>query len=319
MKPLKPFFKNLIQVGMVVKDLNIFMEKYLDIFKISPFYVIKFSEKNVNNMYINENQKNYSMKLGICNIGEIRFELIEPIGESLYLDYIKKYGEGVIHHIKLGVENYFKDLKYLNSIGIKSIQSGHQIGNSGKNIYNYLDSREKLGFICEIVHVTKDFIKPLPDYWYYGNNEKSIPIFRNPNHIGIVTNDISKRMKTYSSLFEIVNWELEKFDSSNVSDMTVYGKKIDYSAYIATCNLGNIKIKLIEPNNPSIFTSFLEKYGDGVIHHVGMQVDNYCKALKYLKSRGIEVIQSGNYLGKIKYSYLSTSKYLNFITEISEE
>ncbi|MCL5073218.1 MAG: hypothetical protein M1308_20365, partial [Actinobacteria bacterium] len=69
----------------------------------------------------------------------------------------------------------------------------------------------------------------------------------------------------------------------------------------------------------SIFSEFYEKYGEGIIHHLGMKVDNYDYVLKNLKSKGLEILQSGNYLGKINYSYISTGSDINFIIEISED
>jgi hypothetical protein len=47
-----------------------------------------------------------------------------------------------------------------------------------------------------------------------------------------------------------------------------------------------------------------------------MAVKDYNLCLKTLKLRGIDVIQSGNYLGRTEYSYLSTDTNIGCITEI---
>ncbi|MHB1347342.1 MAG: VOC family protein, partial [Candidatus Humimicrobiaceae bacterium] len=62
----------------------------------------------------------------------------------------------------------------------------------------------------------------------------------------------------------------------------------------------------------------LKRYGEGVVHHLGMEVEDYDKALIFFKSKGIEAIQSGNYLNKLRYSYLSTSSDLSYVVELAE-
>ena len=63
------------------------MQKYVYDYGIGPMYVLKFNSKNVSNMYLYGKRKDYSMKLGVCPIGDVRFELIEPVSESIYSNY----------------------------------------------------------------------------------------------------------------------------------------------------------------------------------------------------------------------------------------
>jgi methylmalonyl-CoA/ethylmalonyl-CoA epimerase len=303
---------------MVVGNLGMSMDKYIE-YGIGPIYALKFISKNVSDMHIHGERKNYSMNIGVGTIGDIRFELIEPISKSIYSEYLDSYGQCIIHHLKLGVDSYKEAMDHLTSIGIEVIQSGHQLGDRGKNIYTYLDARSTLGFIVEIVDVSPDFIKPGPDYWYPENeNDIPRPIFKKLTHIGIVVKDLSKKVKLYSKLFGMNCLHIEQFSSDNVSDMHVYGERRDYSVNIAFFNLENINIKLIEPLDDSIFSQFHDRYGEGVIHHLGMEVVDYEKDLEFLNSKGIKVIQSGKYLNKIRFSYLNTNDDINYITEIIE-
>jgi hypothetical protein len=303
---------------MVVTDLQRSMSKYIE-YGMGPIYVLKFHSKNVSDMYINRKRKNYSMNVGIIAIGDIRFELIEPIDESIYSEYHEVYGEGIIHHLKLGVHNYQKILEYFSNNGIKEIQSGHQLGDKGENVYTYLDSRSTLGFIAEIVKVSPDFIKPQPDYWYpEDNSDIPEPVFKRLTNIGIVVRDLSKKIEQYENLYGLRCECVKQFNFDNIADMYVYDRRKDYSASIAFFNLENVQIKLIEAHDDSIFSQFYDRFGEGIVHHLGMEVDNYQKTLGQLKSKGIMVIQSGKYLDKLSYSYLQTSDDLNFITEIIE-
>ena len=315
----KPFFKNLIQVGIVVRNLQKSMKKYLYDYGIGPWYVLKFCPKSVSNMYIHSTRKDYSMNIGVCPIGNVRFELIEPIDESIYTEFYNKYGECVIHHLKIQVDNYQDTLRFLKLKGIKILQSGHQLGKTGKNIYAYLSTINSLGFIAEIVDVSPDFIKPEPDYWYPDNKETVLkPALKRLTQIGIVVGNLQKKVKEYSEIFGIGPWYIKKYSSNNISDMYIYGKRKNYSMDIAFCRVENVQFKLIEPKSESIYTEFYNKYGEGVIHHLKMEVENYKDTIKFFKSKGIDIIQSGNYLGKIKYSYLSTNKDISFVTEIAD-
>ena len=312
-------FKNLIQVGMVVSNLNISMKKYAYDYGLGPMYVLELNQDNVQNMYLYGKKKNYSMNLGVCNIGDVRFELIEPISKSIYSDYLNKYNEGIIHHLKLGVDDYFKAIDFFKSNGIKVIQHGEQSGDGGKNIYTYLDTSNSLGFIIEVVQVTSDFIKPKPDYWF-PLNKKILPIsvFRKVFRIGIVVKNLDKKIKEYKNLFGLDSMVAKDFNFKNISDMHIYGRKKNYEIKAGFFMLGNVQIVLIEPLSESIYSDFLKRYGEGVVHHLGMEVEDYDKALIFFKSKGIEVIQSGNYSNKLRYSYLSTSSDLSYIVEIAE-
>jgi hypothetical protein len=315
---MKPLFKNLIQVGMVVKDLQKSMEKCID-YGIGPMYVLEFNPGCVSEMHLYGKKKDYAMNVGVCPIEDVRYELIEPITESIYSDYLDKCGEGIIHHLKLGVDNYYEAIEYMESIGIQIIQSGHQLGDRGKNMYTYLDTSESLGYILEITNVEKDFIKPKPDRWFPENKKMiSDPVFIRPKNIGVVVKDLPGKIEQYSGLFGLESWTIKEFYKKNVNDMYIDGKKKDYSVKMGFYTLGNTQLKLIEPQDESIFSDFYDKYGEGIIHHLGVEVNDYNRALDLLQSKGVEIIQSGIYSGEIKYSYISTSSDLNFIMEITE-
>ena len=302
---------------MVVSDLEKSMKKYVYDYGVGPMYVIKFSPDNVSNMYLHGKKINYSMNLGVCPIGDVRFELIEPLTKSIHSEFLQKNGEGIIHHLKIDVENYNQTIKYFDSIGIGSLQSGQQQGEKGENIYNYLETSKRLGFICELTNVSDDFIKPQPDRWYPEKRDY-VPIFKRPTHVGIVVKDLNQKIREYTEFFGMKDWYVKKFDSSLMENTYIHGKRKDYTVKIAFCDLGNMLIKLIEPIDDSIYAEFYSKHGDGIVHHLGMKVSDYSSVLDDLKSKGLEILQSGIYLGRTRYAYISTDQDINFITEIFE-
>ena len=316
-KNTSPFFNKLMQIGFVVKDLKTAMDKFLNKYSIEPWYVLEFNSKNVKNMYYHKFKKNYSMLVGVCPIGDIRFEIIEPLGQSIYSEYLDRYGEGIIHHVKLEVNDYRSSLDYIKSLDINVLQHGEQQGKCGKNIYTYLDTKQSLGFISEIVNITKDFIKPEPEYWYT-NKELDVikPFFVKPTQIGIITKDLEKKINQFTEFFNLKLIAIKNYSNKNINNMYVHGKPINYSMKIAFFELGNVILKIIEPLESSIFTEFYDKYGEGVIHHLRMGINDYAKVSKILQLQGVKVLQSGLYCNAVKFAFFETNKDINFTTEI---
>ena len=206
------------------------------------------------------------------------------------------------------MDDHKKALDILGSKDIEIIQSGEQIGGSGRNIYTYIDTKKQFGFITEIVHITRDFIKPDPDNWFPPDNDKFDPIFLRPSAVGIVVKNIEARIRDYQEL-NIGPWNIYDFGKEN---------NPGFKAKMAFCRLGNLLFKLIEPKSVSIFSEFLEKSGEN-IHHIKMEVQDYEKTLRYLQSRGVKTTLSGCFTDEVRFSFLDTSKDINFITEISNK
>ncbi|MHB8280251.1 MAG: VOC family protein [Candidatus Humimicrobiaceae bacterium] len=259
-------FKKLIQVGFVTKELKRTLESFSNIYNIGPWYFLKFCAENVKSMTIYGKKQEYAMNVAVCPIGDVRFEYIEPITESIFTDFYDYYSENVIHHLKLEAKDYKEALHFLTARNINIIQTGHQSGDSGKNIYNFLDTQKEFGFITEIVHVTKNFVKPQPDFWFPSECNNLDPIFIKPSIIGIVVKNIEDKIKKYEE-FNIGPWQIHNFGKES---------NLKIKAKMAFCRLDNIIFKLIEPQSDSIFSEHLSKYGEG-IHHLKMEVDGYEK------------------------------------------
>ncbi len=310
-------FKEIVQVAFVTENLEETLHNFTNIYQTGPWYVLDFSPENVNAMQIHGKKKYHSMRVGVRNIGDIRFEYIEPLTPSIYTEFLKQYSDRIVHHVKFDVDNYKQALDFFKSKNIDVLQSGHQLGDKGKNMYYFMDTIEKLSFIAEIVNVTGDFIKPEPDFWYPEKDKDFDFIFKGVSQIGIVTKDVLKKINDFEE-FGIGPWEITEFNKDNISNMEISGKKKNYNIKVAFCKLGNMQFKLIQPLGSSIFMDHLNSYGE-TIHHLKMEVDDYDKTLDYLQSKGVNILQSGKLNGKINFSYLDTGKHINFSTEISEK
>ena len=301
-------FKKLTQVGFVSRELNRILNNFINIYNVGPWYILKFCSKNVKSMTVYGKKQEHAMNVAVCPVGNIRFEYIEPITSSIFADFYDSFGENAVHHLKFDVNDYKEALNFLNSKNINRIQSGQQQGDAGKNIYNFFDTQKEFGFITEIVHVTKNFIKPQPEKWLSGESENLRPVLGNTSVVGIVVKNIDDRIRKYEE-FKIGPWQ--KCDFGKKSSLKVKTK-------MAFCKLDNVIFKLIEPQSDSIFSDFLSKNGEG-IHHLKMEVDDYEKTLKYLQAKGAGLIYSDTYMDEINFSFLDTSSQINFILELSDK
>lgn len=301
-------FKKLIQIGFISRELDRVLKSYTDIYNIGPWYILKFCPDNVQLMEVYGKRQDYAMNVAVCPIADIRFEYIEPVTKSIFSDFYDEYGEYAVHHLKLGGQDYKTSFDFLVSKNIKAIQTGHQNGGSGKNIYTFMDTWKELGFITEIVEITSDFIKPEPEKWYPEKNKDFKPVFKKASMIGVLVKNIEEKIKEYEKL-GIGPWSITDFHKKSGSDLNLKA---------AFCNRENVILKLIQPDPDSFFASHLLKYGEG-IHHIKMEVDDYEDTLQYLQSKGLDIIYSGKYLNEIEFSFIDTRKHLNFIVEISDK
>lgn len=157
-----PIFKNVLQVAVVVADLYKAMKNYYEIYGIGPWKIYTFNPATVRQMIIRDKLENYSMKLALCDIGNVQWELIEPLDKkSIYYEFLKQHGSG-LHHVAFGVDDYDKTINYCKQNGLGIIQGGlwHNLK------YTYLDTQNTLSAISEIYQISEDFVWPEPEEVY---------------------------------------------------------------------------------------------------------------------------------------------------------
>jgi catechol 2,3-dioxygenase-like lactoylglutathione lyase family enzyme len=92
---------NLSHVGFVVKDIDRTIEFISSIWDIGPSQKLDYSPSK-DEIIAGEP---FSLKVGFVNLGVVMLELIQPVSESLWSQFLKEHGEG-IQHIAFGVSNY---------------------------------------------------------------------------------------------------------------------------------------------------------------------------------------------------------------------
>jgi len=146
-----------LQIAIVVKDLEKSLKMYWDVFGIGPWRIITFQPPALTNPKVRGKVVPYTMKLGITQIGNIQWELIQPLtGNSIYKEFLDKNGEG-LHHVAVDVGDFDQAVSLMKKHGIDTLMSGQMPADS----FAYMDTEKVLGTIIEIYKRSADY-KPTP-------------------------------------------------------------------------------------------------------------------------------------------------------------
>jgi len=152
--------QQVLQVCTVVRDIQKAVESYWE-FGIGPWSIYTFEPPELTNTSLHGKPARYSMKLAIAMIGNVMWELIEPLeGPSTYKDFLERKGEG-LHHVLLAVDNFEDSIAKCERRGIRILMQGDWKGMT----YAYLDTEKELGAILEIFKPL-DWVPPKPDETY---------------------------------------------------------------------------------------------------------------------------------------------------------
>lgn len=160
-----PFFNNGIsQLAILVPDLEKAVRNFSDRYGIGPWQIYTYQKPLVKKMTFKGIEADYSMRIALSNIGDMRIELIKPLeGDSIYQDFIIKHGYG-LHHVGLVVEDIDEALEIANNNGLNVIMDGSGFGLDGDGHYAYLDTEGELGFILELIQRPKKRVPPEKTY-----------------------------------------------------------------------------------------------------------------------------------------------------------
>jgi methylmalonyl-CoA/ethylmalonyl-CoA epimerase len=146
------WFGNIIQVGVVVKDIKKTCQNLVEIFGIGPLEIQEWPPREDMQRWYYNKPATFTAWMAFCVIGNVELEIIQPRdGKSIWSDFLEKKEEG-IHHIRFNVENDEEVEKYLSTeYGIRSIQHGDGI-RTGTKWMNF-DTGDLVGFVIEIMRV----------------------------------------------------------------------------------------------------------------------------------------------------------------------
>jgi catechol 2,3-dioxygenase-like lactoylglutathione lyase family enzyme len=155
-----PFFTDCTQIGIVVRDLEATVRRYVDDYGIGPWSIYDFGPDDIRGQTLNGSAAEFGVRVALSTIGSVQIELLQPLDDiSDYALFLKTKGEGV-HHIALEVADPLPEaLEELEAKGRRVLQGGTIDGLT----HAYISTDEDLGFVAEIGEATPGAALRPPD------------------------------------------------------------------------------------------------------------------------------------------------------------
>ena len=148
------------QVCVVVRDLDRAMRHYWNILGIGPWRVYTYGPPLVKDTTYRGRRVDYRMRLAFATVGNLAFELIEPLeGPTIYHEFLERGGEG-IQHFGIFVPNLEEAAAEMRAHGFEVIMSGRGFGKGGDGGYAYFDTEERLGAVYELIEAPAERYPP---------------------------------------------------------------------------------------------------------------------------------------------------------------
>lgn len=138
----------LTQVAVIVRDIEVTKLKYAEFFGIEAPPTMGSGDFEITQtVYNGKPAPDAACKMAFFNVGpNVVLELIEPIGESTWQDFLNEKGEG-LHHIAFGVKNTDEKIAAAEKMGMTMTQRGKYGDGSGE--YAYIDATKDLKCFIE--------------------------------------------------------------------------------------------------------------------------------------------------------------------------
>jgi catechol 2,3-dioxygenase-like lactoylglutathione lyase family enzyme len=327
---LKTFFKKIIEIGIVVNDIEKTLENFCFKYGIGPWSIFDCSSKNIKNMFHRGKPVNSRFKLAECRLGEITFEIIQPLDDNnIFSVFLKNKGQ-YLHHIGYEVMDYDKAVNLFRTEGYIETQSGSFYG---KRRFIFFESEIGLKHTVKFIESDMSYFKyhqnnnqignliiPEPSKIYPEKKESDKmqkPVFSKIAQVSFIVKNVDEMVRKYNYTLGIGPWKIWEFGPDTVNDMAIHGKRSDYRMRLALAKIGDIDIELIQPrDDKSIYADFLKTNGEG-FHHLAYIVEDFDKLMQYMEKIGIKVSMSGNWCGKHIWVYLTTENDIKHIVELN--
>ena len=138
------------QIAWLTRDLEKSMQAWIDVLRIGPWRVFRFTHETVKNLRVGGKlvEEPFEFRIAITHVGDTEIELIQPVkGPMIYEEYLQRRGEG-LHHIKekIATDALPGVVADYEARGIPVTQTGQFFA----DFHFYLDTEPKLDFIYEL-------------------------------------------------------------------------------------------------------------------------------------------------------------------------
>ncbi len=139
-------FTQTMQIGIVVRDLDATLRRYVDDYGIGPWEIFEVTPENAPDLCHDGQPVKGSTRAAATMVGNVMWELIQPLDEQgVFARFLAEKGEGV-HHIALATPSF-------DDVVAEQIQRGNTLPLSGSFSgvkIAYLPTERDLGVIVEI-------------------------------------------------------------------------------------------------------------------------------------------------------------------------
>ena len=102
----KPAFTGTGQIGIVVRDLDATLRRYVDEYGIGPWQVFEVGPENAPDLCHDGEPIKGATRSAVTMIGSVMWELSQPLDEyGIFARFLREKGEGV-HHIAVATPNF---------------------------------------------------------------------------------------------------------------------------------------------------------------------------------------------------------------------
>ena len=102
----QPVFTETMQIGMVVRDLDATVRRYVEEYGIGPWQFFEVGPENAPDLRHDGGPVKGACRSACAKVGSVWWELTEPLdGEGLFARFLAEKGEGV-HHIAVRAPDY---------------------------------------------------------------------------------------------------------------------------------------------------------------------------------------------------------------------
>jgi methylmalonyl-CoA/ethylmalonyl-CoA epimerase len=135
--------------------------------------------------------------------------------------------------------------------------------------------------------------------------------------VGIIVQDIESHARAWADILGLPMPEIQLTGTVDVAETKYEGRPTPARAKLAFFHLGQVDVELIEPiGEPSTWKDQLDRHGDS-LHHIAFHIKGMKEKLAYLDSKGVRLIQRGEYTGG-RYAYVDSVAQLGTILELLE-
>jgi hypothetical protein len=136
--------KEIIQVGILVKDVAEAAKKLEKLIGIGPFEILEPEYRDLT--YRGKTGK-FKIRIALAKAGPIQIELMQPLyGETIYDEFAQRKGYG-LHHLGIKTDNMEQSVKEMQEKDFRVIQSGNRPGVK----WGYLNTEDQTDVIFELL------------------------------------------------------------------------------------------------------------------------------------------------------------------------